>query len=229
MDAHDIDIGLLGISPNSYDVDGDLASKVISVQNESLAAVLRGAHRSLRGVHVGRAPAPRSRGAPARRGHEEAGTARSRNRLQRRRAPSSPMRSSSRSGQRPRSLGRWSSSIRRRPAPAALNESTQGQRPAGQCDRNPLETTIALSHLIFEGTLDRFPGLKICAAHGGGYLPSYMSRSDHGCHDVPGAVHAGRAEAAPDGVREADVLRFARVHAGSAAAPGRRSRRRATS
>jgi aminocarboxymuconate-semialdehyde decarboxylase len=42
---------------------------------------------------------------------------------------------------------------------------------------NPLETTIALSHLIFEGTLDRFPGLKICAAHGGGYLPSYAARS----------------------------------------------------
>jgi aminocarboxymuconate-semialdehyde decarboxylase len=43
---------------------------------------------------------------------------------------------------------------------------------------NPLETTLALSHLIFEGTLDRFPGLKICAAHGGGYLPSYGARSD---------------------------------------------------
>jgi aminocarboxymuconate-semialdehyde decarboxylase len=43
---------------------------------------------------------------------------------------------------------------------------------------NPLETTIALSHLIFEGTLDAFPGLKICAAHGGGYLPSYAARSD---------------------------------------------------
>jgi aminocarboxymuconate-semialdehyde decarboxylase len=43
---------------------------------------------------------------------------------------------------------------------------------------NPLETTIALSHLIFEGTLDRFPGVKICAAHGGGYLPSYAARSD---------------------------------------------------
>src|SRR5215831_12970532 len=35
-----------------------------------------------------------------------------------------------------------------------------------------------LGHLIFEGTLDRFPGLKICAAHGGGYLPSYAARSD---------------------------------------------------
>jgi predicted TIM-barrel fold metal-dependent hydrolase len=46
---------------------------------------------------------------------------------------------------------------------------------------NPLNTTIALSHLIFEGTLDRFPGLKIIAAHGGGYLPSYADRSDHAC------------------------------------------------
>ena len=43
---------------------------------------------------------------------------------------------------------------------------------------NPLETTVALSHMIFEGTLDRFPGLKICAAHGGGFLPSYIGRSD---------------------------------------------------
>jgi aminocarboxymuconate-semialdehyde decarboxylase len=42
----------------------------------------------------------------------------------------------------------------------------------------PLETTVALSHLIFEGTLDRFPNLKICAAHGGGYLPSYSGRMD---------------------------------------------------
>ncbi len=44
----------------------------------------------------------------------------------------------------------------------------------------PIETTIALSHLIFGGVLDRYPGLKICAAHGGGYLPSYIGRFDHG-------------------------------------------------
>jgi aminocarboxymuconate-semialdehyde decarboxylase len=50
---------------------------------------------------------------------------------------------------------------------------------------NPLETTIALSHIIFEGTLDRFPGLKVCAAHGGGYLPSYAARSDAGCTTFP--------------------------------------------
>jgi aminocarboxymuconate-semialdehyde decarboxylase len=50
---------------------------------------------------------------------------------------------------------------------------------------NPLETTIALSHLIFEGTLDAYPGLKICAAHAGGYLPSYAARSDQGCLTFP--------------------------------------------
>jgi aminocarboxymuconate-semialdehyde decarboxylase len=50
---------------------------------------------------------------------------------------------------------------------------------------NPLETTIALSHLIFEGTLDRFPGLRILAAHGGGFLPSYAARSDAGCRTFP--------------------------------------------
>ncbi|NKB55016.1 MAG: amidohydrolase family protein [Alphaproteobacteria bacterium] len=53
---------------------------------------------------------------------------------------------------------------------------------------NPLETTIALSHLIFEGTLDRFPGLKICAAHGGGFLPSYANRSDAVCRTFPNRV-----------------------------------------
>jgi aminocarboxymuconate-semialdehyde decarboxylase len=49
----------------------------------------------------------------------------------------------------------------------------------------PLDTTIALSHLIFEGTLDRFPGLKICASHGGGYLGSYAARSDVVCENFP--------------------------------------------
>ncbi len=50
---------------------------------------------------------------------------------------------------------------------------------------NPLDTTIALQHLIFEGTLDRFPGLKVLAAHGGGYLGSYAARSDHACFVSP--------------------------------------------
>jgi aminocarboxymuconate-semialdehyde decarboxylase len=44
---------------------------------------------------------------------------------------------------------------------------------------NPLESTIALSHLIFGGVLKDMPDLKICVAHGGGYLPAYWGRMDH--------------------------------------------------
>jgi predicted TIM-barrel fold metal-dependent hydrolase len=58
---------------------------------------------------------------------------------------------------------------------------------------NPLDTTIALQHLIFEGTLDRFPGLKIIAAHGGGYLPSYAARGDHACFVSPQNCNANIA------------------------------------
>jgi aminocarboxymuconate-semialdehyde decarboxylase len=46
---------------------------------------------------------------------------------------------------------------------------------------NPLETTVFLSRMIFDGTLDRFPSIKICAAHGGGYLPSYLGRTEVAC------------------------------------------------
>jgi len=44
---------------------------------------------------------------------------------------------------------------------------------------NPLETTIALHYLIFDGVLERHPNLKILAVHGGGYLASYAGRIDH--------------------------------------------------
>ncbi|HSQ05524.1 MAG TPA: amidohydrolase family protein [Burkholderiales bacterium] len=66
-----------------------------------------------------------------------------------------------------------------------LNQRFKGNGWLSNVIGNPLDTTIALSHLIFEGTLDRFPGLKICSAHGGGFLPSYAARSDHGCRVAP--------------------------------------------
>jgi len=70
-------------------------------------------------------------------------------------------------------------------APSELESRLKGNGGLGNVIGNPLETTIALSHLIFEGTLDQFPGLKICSAHGGGYLPSYAARSDAGCVTFP--------------------------------------------
>jgi aminocarboxymuconate-semialdehyde decarboxylase len=57
----------------------------------------------------------------------------------------------------------------------------RGRGDLGNIIGNPLETTYFLSRLIFEGTLDKHPGVRVIAAHGGGYLPSYLGRTDVAC------------------------------------------------
>jgi aminocarboxymuconate-semialdehyde decarboxylase len=66
------------------------------------------------------------------------------------------------------------------------NTRLNGKGGLGNRIGNPLETTVFLSHLIFEGVFDRFPGLRVCGAHAGGYLPSYSGRSDAGCQQGNG-------------------------------------------
>jgi aminocarboxymuconate-semialdehyde decarboxylase len=60
-------------------------------------------------------------------------------------------------------------------------DGLKGRGDLGNIIGNPLETTVFLSHLIYDGTLDRFPGVKICGAHAGGYLPSYLGRTEVAC------------------------------------------------
>lgn len=56
----------------------------------------------------------------------------------------------------------------------------------------PVENAVALSHLILSGVLDRHPGLKVVAAHGGGYLPTHLGRADHGWRVRPDARGCAR-------------------------------------
>jgi aminocarboxymuconate-semialdehyde decarboxylase len=56
-----------------------------------------------------------------------------------------------------------------------------GRGGLGNIVGNPLETTVFLSRLIFDGTFDKFPTLKVFGAHGGGYLPSYIGRTEVAC------------------------------------------------
>ncbi|HEX2545846.1 MAG TPA: amidohydrolase family protein, partial [Ramlibacter sp.] len=44
---------------------------------------------------------------------------------------------------------------------------------------NPLDSTVAVSHLIFDGVMARHPKLKIIVAHGGGFIAHYWARMDH--------------------------------------------------
>ena len=57
----------------------------------------------------------------------------------------------------------------------------RGRGDLGNIIGNPLETNYFLSRLIFDGVFDRFPGLHVCAAHAGGYLPSYLGRTEAAC------------------------------------------------
>ena len=60
---------------------------------------------------------------------------------------------------------------------------TQGERLTNHYFNNvignPLETTVAVSHLILDGVVARNPKIKFIAAHGGGYIAHYWARMDH--------------------------------------------------
>ena len=86
-----------------------------------------------------------------------------------------------------------------------------GRGGMGNIVGNPLETTVFLSRLIFDGTFDKFPGLRVCGAHGGGYLPSYLGRTEVGCQrpntNCANKRAAERVHAPADSRRYDGVLR----------------------
>jgi aminocarboxymuconate-semialdehyde decarboxylase len=57
----------------------------------------------------------------------------------------------------------------------------RGRGDLGNIIGNPLETTYALTRLMFDGTFDKYPGLRVVGAHAGGYLPSYLGRTEAAC------------------------------------------------
>ena len=184
MDAQGIDVAVLSINPNWYGLDRDLVTQVIDVQNEALAAFCA--------AHADRFAAFASVAL------QFPGLAAEQlERAMRRMGLRGAAIGGSVAGQEladPRFHPFWAKAeelgavIFIHPQGSAAGEFSnrlRGNGALGVTLWNPLETTVALTHLIFEGTLDRFPRLKICAAHGGGYLPSYMNRSDRGCQVFP--------------------------------------------
>ncbi|MSP37618.1 MAG: amidohydrolase [Deltaproteobacteria bacterium] len=43
---------------------------------------------------------------------------------------------------------------------------------------NPADTTLSVTYMIYTGIFDRFPSLKLCLLHGGGYFPYHLGRLD---------------------------------------------------
>ena len=52
----------------------------------------------------------------------------------------------------------------------------------------PAETTITLAGLILSGVFERFPALRLCAVHGGGFAPFQIGRLDRGFDQKAGIV-----------------------------------------
>jgi aminocarboxymuconate-semialdehyde decarboxylase len=188
MDAQAIDLAVLSINPNWYDVERDVASAVIDAQNEALAEFC-GAHADRFAAFASVAlQFPDLAAEELERGIKTLGL----------RGAAIGGNVAGKELADPKFHPFWAKAqdlgavVFIHPQGLGdMNGRLRGNGMLGNVIGNPLETTIALSHLIFEGTLDRFPGLKICAAHGGGYLPSYMNRSDHGCVTFPEQCTAG--------------------------------------
>ncbi len=190
MDAQGIDVAVLSINPNWYDVDRDLATEVIGIQNEGLAEFCAShadrfaafASVALQFPDLAARQLEQGMKTMGFRGAAIGGSVAGQELADPKFHPF---------WAKAEELGAVVFIHPQASATVDFNNRLKGNGFLGNVIGNPLETTIALSHLIFEGTLDQFPGLKICAAHGGGFLPSYMSRSDHGCVTFPAQCKPG--------------------------------------
>lgn len=61
---------------------------------------------------------------------------------------------------------------------------------------NPADSTLSLAYMSYSGVFDRFPGLKLCVLHGGGFFPYQLGRLDKG-HAVRSGSRAAQASSPP--------------------------------
>jgi aminocarboxymuconate-semialdehyde decarboxylase len=52
----------------------------------------------------------------------------------------------------------------------------------------PIEEAKLITSLIYEGVLERHPGIKVVVSHGGGMLPHYMGRLDRNVYNMPDSM-----------------------------------------
>ncbi|HWO41918.1 MAG TPA: amidohydrolase family protein [Candidatus Eisenbacteria bacterium] len=63
---------------------------------------------------------------------------------------------------------------------------------------NPADSALSLGFMTYSGIFDRFPNLKLCVLHGGGFFPYHLGRFDQGWHVRSGA-RAAQAQKPPSG------------------------------
>ena len=182
MDSQAVDLEVLSINPFWYEKDRDLAEKIVSIQNDSLAQLVA--------AHPDRfaAFASLTLQDPAL-ATQQLETAMKRQGLK---GAAIGDQVAGDEFSNPKFDPVWQKAeelgavlfIHPQGVPE-LDKRWKGNGWLANTIANPLATTIALQHLIYDGSFDKFPGLKVLAAHGGGYLASYAPRDDHACTVAP--------------------------------------------
>ncbi len=185
MDAQGIDVEVMSINAWWYDADRDLARRIIDVQNEGLMRLCRSGPGRLEAFASVSMQFPELAAEQLEIGMRQQGL----------RGAAIGCSIAGDELSHPRFDPFWEKAealqalvfLHPQDSPTATGVAAR-VKGYGHLDNviaNPLETTIALSHLIMDRTLDRFPKLRLCASHGGGYLPSYAGRLDQGCAEQP--------------------------------------------
>ena len=182
MDELGIDIEVLSINPNLYQLDEDQAERVGRFQNEGIAEICAGYDGRFVGLATLALQFPELAVQQLEEGVNELGL---------------------RGGSIGSSVGNvqlgdprfdvfWAK-VEELDVPIWLHPVLipelqpwlEGNGMLGNAIGNEVAMAIAFGRLIFEGVMDRFPRLNIVAAHGGGYLPAYAPRTDYGCGTRP--------------------------------------------
>ncbi len=177
MDAYGIDVQALSVLPPTflYDQEASLTAAFCAIQNEAIAALV--ATQSDRFVGLAALPlqAPERAAAELRRGMAELGL----------KGALIGSHAEGRNLDDPGLEPLWAAAeelgalILIHPQKVAAADRLGGYYFTNLIG-NPLETTIAAASLVFGGVLQRYPNLKVCLSHGGGYAPYQIGRFIHG-------------------------------------------------
>lgn len=186
MDSQAVDMEVLSINPNWYSKDRELAAQVVKIQNEKLAELCASKSDRFAGFASLTLQAPDL-------AVQELETAMKKQGLK---GAAIGGNVAGEAFSDPKFHPVWAKAeelgaslfIHPQGVPE-LNKQLAGNGWLTNAIAFPLETSTALAHMIFEGTFDKFPKLKVIAAHGGGFLPSYADRSDHACLVNPGGCN----------------------------------------
>ena len=174
MDATGVDVHVLSATPQTYlyNQEAALGATLSAIQNDQIAKHIAAHPTRFMGIATLPMQDPKRAADELTRAMTKLGLQAARCSPPTLWARISTIRASSRCGRRREELGAFMFIHPNNVAGADRLKSYYLHNLIG----NPLDTTIAAACLVFGGVIDRYPKLKFCLAHGGGFMPYQAAR-----------------------------------------------------